>query len=164
MTVFSLLDSSVELLSLGRKSKWLSAGQPANRWLIGKLYSCQWSHRVILSHKCHITAYCVTPPRSVLCCFAAHCTTPQCFVSCHSVLDHITLCLNIVFRTKRCDCCHGPLVGDGLTLIRPGSLFGVKNVPFLFKSCSHYCARFFMKNNENLLDLIYDDEDDFKEE
>lgn len=46
------------------------------------------------------------------------------------------------------------MVGKGLTLIRPGSLYGVKNVPFMFKSCSHYCAKLFMQNKDNLLDLV----------
>jgi len=49
------------------------------------------------------------------------------------------------------------MIGEGVTLIRPGSLYGVKNVPFMFRSCSHYCAKLFMNKKENLLELFYAD-------
>lgn len=64
------------------------------------------------------------------------------------------------FSGRVCDCCQGPMIGEGITLIRPGSLYGVKNVPFKFKSCSHYCAKLFMESKNNLLDMVYLDNSD----
>ncbi|XP_023930593.1 leucine-rich repeat-containing protein 63 [Lingula anatina] len=58
--------------------------------------------------------------------------------------------------TGQCDCCNGPLYGPGLRLIRPASkIFGIKNLPFLFVSCSPYCANMFLKSTDSISELIY---------
>nr|XP_054771313.1 uncharacterized protein LOC129279242 [Lytechinus pictus] len=60
-----------------------------------------------------------------------------------------------------CDCCGGPLYGPGLRIIRPcRRAYGVKQVPFIFISCSPACRDFFMVNTQSLSDLLYEDESD----
>ncbi len=55
-----------------------------------------------------------------------------------------------------CDCCGGPLFGSGLQVVRPVShIFGVKNLPFLFRSCSPQCKQHFMSNTDTLMELLY---------
>ncbi|XP_067949228.1 uncharacterized protein [Watersipora subatra] len=61
---------------------------------------------------------------------------------------------DILSSGRTCDCCHGPMIGNGLTIIRPGSIYGVKNVPFMFKSCSHYCSKLFTQNKARLSELV----------
>ncbi|KAL5005485.1 hypothetical protein ScPMuIL_018941 [Solemya velum] len=55
-----------------------------------------------------------------------------------------------------CDCCHGVLYGPGMRIIRPVShIFGVKNLPFLFRACSSSCLSSFKKSKETLSEILY---------
>ncbi|ELU10423.1 hypothetical protein CAPTEDRAFT_209667 [Capitella teleta] len=57
---------------------------------------------------------------------------------------------------SRCDTCGGPMYGPGLRTIRPVSkIFGIKNLPFLFCSCSPYCCNNFTNNSETLMNVLY---------
>ncbi|XP_071990289.1 leucine-rich repeat-containing protein 63 isoform X2 [Engystomops pustulosus] len=50
-----------------------------------------------------------------------------------------------------CDCCQGVLSGEGLRFIRPcEKIFGIRQLPFVFRSCSHSCYRSFMCQTESL--------------
>ncbi|EDO39345.1 predicted protein [Nematostella vectensis] len=51
----------------------------------------------------------------------------------------------------KCDCCGGAKFGEGLRVIKGlDEVFGVKNLPFLFSSCSQYCRKKFVKNKDGL--------------
>ena len=53
----------------------------------------------------------------------------------------------------------GPMYGAGLRVIRPVSrLFGIKNIPILFRACSPTCRRAFMNNTDSVSDLVYGSE------
>ncbi|XP_078614118.1 uncharacterized protein LOC144883440 isoform X2 [Branchiostoma floridae x Branchiostoma japonicum] len=58
-----------------------------------------------------------------------------------------------------CDCCHGPLYGPGIRLIRPCSkIFGIKKLPFLFVACSPHCHNIFMTSTASISKLLYEDD------
>ncbi|XP_071838060.1 uncharacterized protein [Apostichopus japonicus] len=58
-----------------------------------------------------------------------------------------------------CECCHGPLYGPGLRIIRPCSrAFGVAHLPFFFTACSPQCRDSFMQNVESVSAIIYRDD------
>ena len=60
------------------------------------------------------------------------------------------------FRPSVCDCCREERYGEGLRVIRPVSkIFGVKNLPFLFRCCSTNCRDTFMSNSESLVNVLY---------
>ncbi|XP_074657962.1 uncharacterized protein LOC141910963 [Tubulanus polymorphus] len=62
--------------------------------------------------------------------------------------------LQVLKNPRRCDCCKGAMYGPGIRLIRPCTkIFGVKNVPFLFNSCSPQCADMFRWNTD--MDQLY---------
>lgn len=51
----------------------------------------------------------------------------------------------------RCDCCDGPMFGRGVRVIKaPSSIFGVKNLPFLFNACTQTCRRQFSRASDSL--------------
>ncbi|XP_053404310.1 leucine-rich repeat-containing protein 63-like [Mercenaria mercenaria] len=55
-----------------------------------------------------------------------------------------------------CDCCGGPLFGPGLRIIRPVTeLFGIKNLPFMFRACSPKCLKDFRCSKDTLSDILY---------
>ncbi|XP_046336914.1 uncharacterized protein LOC124118719 isoform X1 [Haliotis rufescens] len=55
-----------------------------------------------------------------------------------------------------CDCCRGALFGPGLRIIRPvTNIFGVKNLPFLFRSCSTLCLYVFRHSTDTLAQMLY---------
>lgn len=57
---------------------------------------------------------------------------------------------------QRCDCCSGYLFGPGLRIIRPVTqLFGIKNLPFMFRACSPRCLRDFRSSKDTLSDILY---------
>ncbi|XP_066267668.1 uncharacterized protein [Branchiostoma lanceolatum] len=58
-----------------------------------------------------------------------------------------------------CDCCHGPLYGPGIRLIRPCSkIFGIRKLPFLFVACSPHCHNIFMTSTASISKLLYEDD------
>ncbi|XP_062389574.1 leucine-rich repeat-containing protein 63 [Sardina pilchardus] len=64
----------------------------------------------------------------------------------------------LLSRVCVCECCRGPMFGEGLRLIRPCSeLFGVAMVPLVFYACSPSCRRTFQNQTENLIQLLYQD-------
>ncbi|XP_064638734.1 leucine-rich repeat-containing protein 63-like isoform X2 [Lineus longissimus] len=68
--------------------------------------------------------------------------------------------MKILNSYSTCDCCSGPRYGPGIRLIRPcNKIFGVKNLPFLFRSCSPYCAKVFSSSTDTIMDIIYGDDD-----
>ena len=55
------------------------------------------------------------------------------------------------FSYTRCDCCDGPMFGRGVRVIKaPSSIFGVKNLPFLFNACTQTCRRQFSRASDSL--------------
>ncbi|XP_039255800.2 uncharacterized protein LOC120332587 [Styela clava] len=58
---------------------------------------------------------------------------------------------------KPCDCCNGPRYGPGLKIVRPCSeIWGIKRIPFIFKSCSPSCySRFVHNTDPKLTEIIY---------
>lgn len=55
-----------------------------------------------------------------------------------------------------CDCCNGPMFGPGLRIIRPVTqLFGIKNLPFMFRACSPQCLKDFRCSKDTLSDILY---------
>ncbi len=68
---------------------------------------------------------------------------------------YIFICFSL-FSHSKCDCCGGPLYGPGLKTIRPVSkIFGIKNLPFMFRCCSAYCYNMFCENTDSLMDMLY---------
>ncbi|XP_060573580.1 leucine-rich repeat-containing protein 63-like isoform X2 [Ruditapes philippinarum] len=62
----------------------------------------------------------------------------------------------MVAHRSECDCCGGPLFGPGLRIIRPVTeLFGIKNLPFMFRSCSPQCLKDFRCSKDTLSDILY---------
>ncbi|CAH2224060.1 leucine-rich repeat-containing 63 isoform X1 [Pelobates cultripes] len=58
---------------------------------------------------------------------------------------------------KVCDCCRGPLYGQGLCFIRPcEKIFGIRKLPFMFRSCSVSCYETFMHQTESLDEHLYE--------
>lgn len=68
---------------------------------------------------------------------------------------------DVVLRMLRghavCDCCQGPRFGEGLSMIRPvPRLFGVKQVPIIFRSCSPTCLQAFRSmSGKQMAQLLY---------
>lgn len=59
---------------------------------------------------------------------------------------------NILESYTRCDCCDGPMFGPGVRLIKaPASIFGIKNLPFLFNACTQTCKRQFSRGSDSLM-------------
>ncbi|XP_022790288.1 leucine-rich repeat-containing protein 63-like [Stylophora pistillata] len=59
---------------------------------------------------------------------------------------------NILESYTRCDCCDGPMFGPGVRLIKaPASIFGIKNLPFLFNACTQTCRRQFSRGSDSLM-------------
>lgn len=57
------------------------------------------------------------------------------------------------------------MFGPGLKIIRPcKKLFGVKMIPILFRSCSLYCLNAFKGSYEQIVSMLYEEEDDNEEE
>ncbi|XP_002130160.2 uncharacterized protein LOC100180427 [Ciona intestinalis] len=56
-----------------------------------------------------------------------------------------------------CDCCRGPMYGPGLRIIRPCSeIWGIKRIPFIFRSCSPSCYSDFISNvDPKVSEMIY---------
>ncbi|KAM4701797.1 leucine-rich repeat-containing protein 63 [Discoglossus pictus] len=55
-----------------------------------------------------------------------------------------------------CDCCAGPLYGQGLLFIRPcEKIFGIRKLPFFFQACSPPCYKNFMGQTESLTEHLY---------
>ena len=68
-----------------------------------------------------------------------------------------------VCRCQVCECCRGPMFGPGLRIIRPVSkIYGIKNLPFLFRSCSSYCRHLFLSSTDTLAEILYGSEDGFQ--
>ncbi|XP_060070630.1 leucine-rich repeat-containing protein 63-like [Ylistrum balloti] len=64
--------------------------------------------------------------------------------------------INVLSSRSTCDCCHGPLYGPGLRIIRPVSkLHGIINLPFIFRACSPHCLRDFKSSKETLSEILY---------
>ncbi|KAM4796008.1 leucine-rich repeat-containing protein 63 [Rhinophrynus dorsalis] len=63
----------------------------------------------------------------------------------------------ILQNVKVCDCCRGPLYGQGLRFIRPcEKMFGIRKLPFMFNACSQSCYKSFMCQTESLAMHLYD--------
>ncbi|XP_067418861.1 leucine-rich repeat-containing protein 63 [Emydura macquarii macquarii] len=55
-----------------------------------------------------------------------------------------------------CDCCKGPLYGQGLQLIRScRNIFRFRRLPFLFNACSPSCYSSFMSQTDSLTRMLY---------
>uniref|UniRef100_A0A452IUP8 Leucine rich repeat containing 63 n=1 Tax=Gopherus agassizii TaxID=38772 RepID=A0A452IUP8_9SAUR len=55
-----------------------------------------------------------------------------------------------------CDCCKGPLYGQGLRLIRScRNIFRFRKLPFLFNACSPSCYSSFMSQTDSLTRMLY---------
>ncbi len=55
------------------------------------------------------------------------------------------------------------MFGPGLRIIRPVSkIYGIKNLPFLFRSCSSYCRHLFLSSTDTLAEILYGSEDGFQ--
>ncbi|XP_053312003.1 leucine-rich repeat-containing protein 63 [Spea bombifrons] len=58
---------------------------------------------------------------------------------------------------KDCDCCRGPLYGQGLRFIRPcEKIFGIRKLPFMFHSCSPSCYENFMSQTDSVAQHLYE--------
>ncbi|XP_053560920.1 leucine-rich repeat-containing protein 63 [Bombina bombina] len=62
----------------------------------------------------------------------------------------------ILDNVNVCDCCTGPLYGQGLFFIRPcEKIFGIRKLPFMFQACSPSCYKNFMCQRESLTEHLY---------
>ncbi|ESO92913.1 hypothetical protein LOTGIDRAFT_232977 [Lottia gigantea] len=62
-------------------------------------------------------------------------------------------------KAGKCDCCHQAMFGQGIKIIRPVSkIYGIKNLPFIFRACSLSCLKFFNENTESLSSILYGDD------
>ncbi|XP_055281970.1 leucine-rich repeat-containing protein 63 [Moschus berezovskii] len=49
--------------------------------------------------------------------------------------------------TSQCECCHGPMFGEGFRIIRSYDVFGVTQFPVIFYVCSSSCYRKVKESN-----------------
>ncbi|XP_065449611.1 leucine-rich repeat-containing protein 63 isoform X3 [Chrysemys picta bellii] len=62
----------------------------------------------------------------------------------------------ILNNCRVCDCCKGPLYGQGLRLIRScRNIFRFRKLPFLFNACSPSCYSSFMSQTDSLTRMLY---------
>ncbi|KAM9170081.1 leucine-rich repeat-containing protein 63 isoform 4-T5 [Pangshura tecta] len=62
----------------------------------------------------------------------------------------------ILNNCRVCDCCKGPLYGQGLRLIRScRNIFRFHKLPFLFNACSPSCYSSFMSQTDSLTQMLY---------
>ncbi|XP_053863929.1 leucine-rich repeat-containing protein 63 isoform X2 [Malaclemys terrapin pileata] len=62
----------------------------------------------------------------------------------------------ILNNCRVCDCCKGPLYGQGLRLIRScRNVFRFRKLPFLFNACSPSCYSSFMSQTDSLTRMLY---------
>lgn len=63
---------------------------------------------------------------------------------------------DLIDSPSKCDCCGGPLYGSGLRMIRPiARIFGIRNLPFMFRSCSPDCFQKFHNSTADLIEMLY---------
>ncbi|XP_038243843.1 leucine-rich repeat-containing protein 63 isoform X2 [Dermochelys coriacea] len=62
----------------------------------------------------------------------------------------------ILNNCRVCDCCKGPLYGQGLRLIRScRNIFRFRKLPFLFNACSPSCYSRFMSQTDSQTRMLY---------
>ncbi|CAD5116590.1 DgyrCDS5467 [Dimorphilus gyrociliatus] len=64
--------------------------------------------------------------------------------------------IDILESRQPCECCSQAMYGPGFRIIIPViKLFGVKNLPFLFRSCSPICRDMFRSDPTSFVNVIY---------